>query len=217
MDIRPAVNDARIAQAIVIAGLTTFSCNTPAMPALAISLWSTTAIAPGALAKGEPRELLGQMQIAYAACDDCDKKVWSNAEAVADALQCIWNRCKRFPTAPEILARWAAAVNKPVQFANPYRSNELLKRESEEKFASLPESSRNDCTLSVLIDPSLNSVQMRAYQISAPETWVAVPGTIKIIYNGDAEFLIWAAGLDGLPIKEKGSTHTPKLIYRSLP
>lgn len=206
----------------VLAGLLSAPAHRPVIlcakrPALALSV-AAILIAPcGVLAKGQPRELMNQMQMAISACQEADKQLWKNAEAVATAMEEIWQRRKRLPESDSALDEYVRSCKlQPLHFTNPYALNELLLKEINEKFGKATDASgRHDCKLSVVVDRSLNSVQVRAYQLYVPPAWIKAPGTINVIHNDRAEFLIWAAGIDGRPLKESG-TGKIQVIYRAL-
>lgn len=52
------------------------------------------------------------------------------------------------------------------------------------------------------IDPGLNLAAIPEWKKNPPMEWSAPPGTVTCISNNNDVFIVWAAGMDGRPIRE---------------
>lgn len=52
------------------------------------------------------------------------------------------------------------------------------------------------------IDPGLNLAAIPELKKNPPMEWNAPPGTVTCVSNNNDVFIVWAAGLDGRPIRE---------------
>jgi hypothetical protein len=61
-----------------------------------------------------------------------------------------------------------------------------------------------DKRIRLAFDPSLTAIQAQEWEDDPPDEWEAPPGTITAICNGTDLVAIWAASVDGKPIRVPG-------------
>jgi hypothetical protein len=63
----------------------------------------------------------------------------------------------------------------------------------------------NEIAVLIHVDLGLSSMRLAQFKTAVPDDWIAMPGTITIIHNTENLFLVWGAGVDGRPIKDKAT------------
>lgn len=157
------------------------------------------------------------------ALDEEDDQLYSDERKVAGWLDqfCIWNH--RFPEQGDQMRDAKDQLNQLVP-NNPYSSGKLLVAQgldvdpeytnptaSPVEFPAPDYQAATENRIHLRLDPSLTELNIRQYQTQPPLEWNGPPGSIYAISNQQSLYVVWAAGRDGLPIRDP-NTHRVRLI-----
>jgi hypothetical protein len=178
---------------------------------LALALFLAVATTNGAQARGGkphvPKELYQQMLAARVACDAADEALFGNMQQAGEAFAGFCRK-RGFPRSTRELASIENELY-TIANTNPYAKDPLLAQEVETHF---PQARTQ---VSIDTDVGLSNAYINQLAQHTPELWHAVPGSLIIVHNDRDLFLIWAAGIDGKPLKDKNE-HI-RLVYGQLP
>jgi len=142
-----------------------------------------------------PKELYQQMLAARVACDAADEALFTNMQQASDTFA-RFCRQRGFPRRSRDLALIENELY-AIANGNPYAKDALLAREVDSHF---PQARTQ---VSIETDAGLSDALVNQLEQFTPESWHAVPGSLKIVHNDRDMFLVWAAGIDGKPLKDK--------------
>jgi hypothetical protein len=82
----------------------------------------------------------------------------------------------------------------------------------------VPQSRNNFRTyyqFAIAVDPGIRSLTVINGQIKPPNSWNAPPNSIVILSDGQNQFAVWAAGMNGSPINDP-TTNVPMIIHETI-
>jgi len=167
--------------------------------AIGLSLILTVATICGAEAWGGkprvPRELYQQLLAAQVACDTADEALFGNMQLAGDMFA-KFCRTRGFPKTSREIALARRGLY-PIANTNPYAKDQLMAREVETHF---PEAKTQ---AEIETDFGLSDPEVDQFQQFPPQSWQSVPGSLIIVQNERDMFVVWAAGIDGKPLRDK--------------
>ncbi len=127
-----------------------------------------------------------------------EQNLSEDLSSVADRLQARLTERKRrtaiglYPDQPEEVERLERALSGSISL-NPYAAVELMKDKLDSRRVTLK------------IDPSLNLGSLSLFRENPPVDWCDQPGKIVVLHNNYDLTVVWAAGLDGRPLRSPES------------
>ncbi|HEY9787187.1 MAG TPA: hypothetical protein V6D17_17490 [Candidatus Obscuribacterales bacterium] len=145
------------------------------------------------------------------AVSTADDALVQTALKVADAVVAFKRKTNRFP------ASWnEVAVLFPIRpTRNPYLQDDMLRTQLSTQQANTNDRVNELVDIRVFSDVAVSPASIEHFRRFPPKDWKFPAGTITIIHNTENQFVIWCAGFDGLPIREKGKDRI-LLIARDL-
>jgi hypothetical protein len=166
--------------AIVISTSVAFSCMLPSLQAAA----KTPKIKP---------EMVQEQLATRIALQSADSTLRAALATAGSDFSSLSHTLHHFPREEseeiESLRKLQALAEK-----NPYAKNEMLR-------GQITQFGEGCAIGSLTTDLTLSESSVRDLQKFPPPEWQAYPGSISIVHNGADIFLVWAAGLDGKPLR----------------
>lgn len=162
---------------------------TLALCLLFATAFSTNPASPRRLSQPELKQ---KIAFAIQLNKEADEKLYVQMRSVAEWLKAFRFRNGHYPDSPlerddcRLRICWRLTLN-------PYTPAETLSEEDRAK----PDENR----VQIKLDHNIDQLKLERAVKTPPDDWLALPGTIVIISNGDDKCYIWAAGSDERPIR----------------
>lgn len=173
---------------------------------IAVTALCTAHSASASRLKDAQTQVLPTLLQAQLAVRDADDKMYKSMQTAADHLQKYRSLHHRFPEPGSELDRFIAGMD--ARAPNPYKANQLLAQD-------LPESCPRQIEYRVSTELGLSTQFVLAASKQPPKSWQAAPGTITIIHNTENMIVVWAAGVNGLPIIDS-TTGNARIVQKTL-
>jgi hypothetical protein len=169
---------------------------------LALSSVLLGGIASGADARAGRKITAAMMQEfvgAQLACDTANAAMFDGMTKVATRFAEICRKLRRFPNDYQEYVEVRDVLQKIVP-VNPYSKSDVLAKQ----LAQLsPNTFGKAQSVAILADSGLDAERIDHLRQAPDESWLAYPGSIGILHNRKNLFIVWGAGIDGKPLKDK--------------
>ncbi len=155
-----------------------------------------------------------------------DQRMYEQMNRVANWLNqyCVWNH--RFPEYGDEM-NWAKEQINQLIPNPPYDTGAVRlssgldadpqydqPSDSPQYEMPTPGSPESLNRVQLVFDPSLTEQQVQNWRTDPPDEWQAAPGTITAISNNQNLFVLWGAGINGMPLKDPTTNRVIMIIGR---